>query len=290
MADSTRSTVRLTVAALLGDNIDGTATSATTTTLVNTGDLTNYADSVLIGSYVHIYNGTNGVGQERLVTANTQSTGTLTVATWTQPTGTILYEVHRQWRKDDYNTAINQAINDLRGDNGALVEAVVDTSISLVNTGASTDYIYDLSAVSPLPRYVYNIWMESSTSGIYDDLILPGYYRIEKKTEASATAASKHQLVFNRNLWGPTSGRKLRIEFAGFTDELTNDNTLTLPEHLLPFVTHQAMFYLLDPEGGLGTPGAAHDDKRALRHYQLAEGMRGRLDYRIKAGAKRAPA
>jgi hypothetical protein len=67
----------------------GTATSATSTTLVNTGK--TWTASQWINSQVRIVSGT-GAGQIRTITANT--TDTLTVATWTTtPDATSVYQI-----------------------------------------------------------------------------------------------------------------------------------------------------------------------------------------------------
>lgn len=73
----------------------GTATSATTTTLVNSAK--NWTASQWINYQVRIVSGT-GIGQIRTITANTATT--LTVATWTTtPDATSVYEITGN---DDY--------------------------------------------------------------------------------------------------------------------------------------------------------------------------------------------
>lgn len=245
----------------------------------------NFADDVLIGQMAYINTGT-GIGQERRITDNTQSSGTIQVPTWTAPDTTSQYELHNTWTVDDYNTAVNQAVSDLRGDNGALIEQVADVSLTLTADGTSSSYFYNLPTGL---KWIYGIWYESGTSGVYDYQLTPRSWRLEKLALASSSASSTHQVVLDRGYWQPISGRKLRIVGAGYQAELATD-TATLSEHLLTFVLHQAAFYLLDPLTTTGTPDAETNEKRAVRHFQMAQAQRGGLlEHRVRPGAVQVP-
>lgn len=69
----------------------GTAQSATATTLVMDAAAA-FGDNTLVGATLMAFGSTQGYWQERIVTANTGSTDTLTVDTWpVTPSGTISY-------------------------------------------------------------------------------------------------------------------------------------------------------------------------------------------------------
>ena len=96
----------------LGDLYLGSVTSATTTTVVDTGRYE--PDGAFTGQYFYIYGGT-GKGQERRITNWTQSTQTYTFTTPFNPApdSTSLYEVHKVFTTDEYNQAIRQAVWDI---------------------------------------------------------------------------------------------------------------------------------------------------------------------------------
>jgi len=190
VADYTLAALRIRIARLLGDNVSGTATGGSTTTLVDTAELVNYAGTTagmgdaLFGSYVYI-NGGTGSGQERRISSNTQSSGTITVPTWLAPSTDSTYEIHSQWRVADYNAAINTAINDCIGDGGALVTQVADVSITMTDDNTSASYYLTLPVALRTIKYVIP---EGPISGIYDELPLTfgvDYY-LEKKTAATS--------------------------------------------------------------------------------------------------------
>lgn len=288
MADYTLSALRIRIARLLGDNVSGTATSGSTTTLVDTAELVNYAGTAagmgdaLFGSYVYIWGGT-GAGQERRISSNTQSSGTITVPTWTQPSTDSTYEIHSQWRVADYNAAINMAINDCIGDGGALVTQVADVSITMTDDNTSASYYLTLPVALRTIKYVIP---EGPISGIYDELPLTfgvDYY-LEKKTAATSSSASIPYLVLTRDSSiVPISGKKLRIVGAGYQAEVTTD-TATIAENLVPFIQHQAAYYLLSGRMGLGSPDSQANQRYAQQRLALAEAARSRLEYRASPG------
>lgn len=273
----------------MGDNIEGTATSGTTTTLVDSGELVNWADDVLIGHFVYIYAGT-GIGQERRITDSAQSTGTLTVPTWTAPSTDSTYEIHNQWRVADYNAAINQAIADLWGDTRAMVTLVSNVSLTMTDAGASTDYYYALpTGFRSIHRGA--ILVEGPTADIYDDppLLYGRDWTFEKKTAATSSADAVWNIVISRySSHAPIASRQLRIIGAGSQAELSTDTT-TLANHLLTFVLHRAAYYLLSPMTGTGTPDAQANARRADRHYAESESARTRFDYSVPPGTKQVP-
>lgn len=285
MADVVRSTVRLRLSRLLGDLVTGTATSGSTTTLVDTNELTAYSDDKLIGYHVYIYGGT-GIGKERYITDSVQSTGTITVATWTQPSTDSTYEIHRTWRVGHYNDAINQAINDIRGDGGALVTKAVDVSLSLLSNGTSTSYYYTLPTGF---KFVKELIMESATTSIYDEPIPMDAWTLDKTTAATSSADAVATLVFDRNRWEPISGRKVRILGGGVQAELTDDTTALLSEHLLSYVVNKAAYWLLQSAMGLGTPDAQANARRAQIFLAGAEDARSHFDHKVPPGSKRVP-
>lgn len=69
----------------------GTAQSATSTTLVMDAAAA-FGDNTLVGATLMVYGSNQGYWQERIITANTGSTDTVTVDAWpVTPTGTITY-------------------------------------------------------------------------------------------------------------------------------------------------------------------------------------------------------
>jgi len=107
----TRRTVRSLIAQRIRDFlVEGTATSGSSTTLIDTNNLLAASDDDYIGGWVFIHTGT-GLGQERAITDSTASTKAITVPTWTTtPDSTSQYEIHRRHRVNDYNRAIDAAL------------------------------------------------------------------------------------------------------------------------------------------------------------------------------------
>jgi len=97
---------------MMGDLVvKGTATSASSTTLVDTNNLLFSNDDDLNGTWVGIYEGT-GVGDERAVSDFTASSDTITVVdTWSSTLNTTSdYFVTRRWRPQQYIDAIAGAV------------------------------------------------------------------------------------------------------------------------------------------------------------------------------------
>src|SRR3990167_11433472 len=118
-------TVSLTLPALrrrlarrFDDNINGTVTGGSTTTITMAGDIARFpvTPQYLLGAEVTHINSTNTV-QVRHVTTHAVAGGTvtLTVPTWTTPVNNNTYDVHeiagRGFSKATYEDAINSAID-----------------------------------------------------------------------------------------------------------------------------------------------------------------------------------
>ena len=138
----------------------GTATSATSTTLVQTGK--TWTSSQWINSQVRITGGT-GAGQFRTITANTADT--LTVATWTTtPDATSVYEITGN---DNFLYLLgNNAVTMYRYDIGANTWSTLSPiaaraaapaagmSAHWVHTSSATDWNAESAIVSG--RYIYS--------------------------------------------------------------------------------------------------------------------------------------
>ena len=291
MAGSVRYTVRHRLSRLLGDLVVlSTATSDSATTVTDTVELVNYADDRLIGAYLNIYSATTAKGLERRITDNVQSTGVVTMPTGTDPTGTVLYEIHRSWRVSEYNAAINQAITDVRGDGRAFTTLISDTSITMTDGGTSTDYYIDLpSGFRSIHRGL--IQVEGPTASIYDEqpLRYGVDWTFEKKTAETSSAAPVWQIVINRSAYVPIASRQLRLQGAGSQEEMDDDDTDILYDHLEPFVIQRAAYYLLQSRTRSGTPQSQANAKRAEQHWRESESARTRFDYSPPPGSARVP-
>jgi hypothetical protein len=115
--------MRQQIARRLGDDISGTASGGSTTTLTATGDISRLptSPSALTGAEISTIQGTNA-GQARHITGHSVLAGTvtLTVPTWSAPDSTTTYEIHRLngrgFTKAQYDDAIWSAIDDLEDD------------------------------------------------------------------------------------------------------------------------------------------------------------------------------
>ena len=107
--------LRHTIARLLGDMVvKGTATSGTTTTIVDTANLIHSEDDILNGYEVYVNEGTN-VGSSRIITDFVASSDTITFpAMGSANDTTSKYEIHRKHRIADYERAINMAYETAR--------------------------------------------------------------------------------------------------------------------------------------------------------------------------------
>lgn len=133
-----------------------------------------------------------------------------------------LVEMHQRFTVDEYNQAINLAIEMVAS--RALLNKV-DESVELdTNT-----YQYEISTQF---LYIHKIEMESSTSGVYPTYkpIDPKYWRVLR--------ASTIELEFVKDYWSPTDGRHLRITGLASPSKLDTD-TEACPVNPV-YVVHQA--------------------------------------------------
>lgn len=247
--DRQRYQVRHMIARMLEEIFfEGTATGYNTTTLTDTNELVNWDDSRLVDAFVYLYSATTNADQERRITANVQATGVITVPTWTLPTGTVKYEIHKQLRVKDINEMIDLAVMNRTGAGGALIPRVADTSLTITNNGLAASYYYTIPTGF---RWIEQVLYESDVSGVYDFPVPRAAWanpdNIEKTTAATSSADSVSQLRIDRNRWAmPVTGRKLRIIGGGWQPLLTSDTDL-LAFGLVPYVTHMAAYYLAGP-------------------------------------------
>lgn len=247
--DRQRYQVRHMIARLLEEIFfEGTATAYNTTTLTDTNELVNWDDDRLIDAFVYLYSATTNSDQERRITDNVQSTGVITVPTWTLPTGTVKYEIHKQLRVKDINEMIDLAVLNRVGTGGALIPRAADVSLPITNDSTSNSYYYTIPTGF---RWIENILYESDVSGVYDFPVPRAAWanpdNIEKTTAATSSADSINQIRIDRNRWAmPETGRKLRIIGGGWQPLLAADTDL-LAMSLVPYVVHMAAHYLSGP-------------------------------------------
>lgn len=142
--------LRRRVARRLGDYVALTATAnGTTTTIVDTQRI-NTATQDMTGRVVVSSNGTNS-GLSRFITAQVDATGTLTVAALT--TGTLTNDTFDVYNKrgkgflpTEYDSAINDAINDAYPlgmiEVAATISTVFDSDVPDVTVPASLTYVH----------------------------------------------------------------------------------------------------------------------------------------------------
>ena len=114
-------------------------------------------------------------------------------------------EMHQIFTVDEYNKAINRAIDSVAKE---ALELKVDESITL----ASATYEYDLSTEF---MYIHRVEMESSTSDTFDVVTPWSYWRILPETAP--------RIQFDIDNWAPTVDRKLRITGMASPARLTSD-------------------------------------------------------------------
>jgi hypothetical protein len=152
------------IAARLGDlKLLGVATSATASTLVDSG-LTYLDDDQFNRMHLYIYGGT-GADQARVITDFVSSTGTFTPNTnWTStPDSTSRYEVHQLFSVEEYNRAINEAIDCAAW--YSLVTVLDETISQTTNT-----YEYQLPQELV---YLQEVWQQDSTVDYPEWTLLP---------------------------------------------------------------------------------------------------------------------
>lgn len=103
--------IALELARFMGDlEVEGTATSGTSTTLVDTANLLFENDDDLKGAWVGIYEGT-AIGDERPITASSASADSITCPAFSAtPDTESKYFITRRWRPRQYLDAIASAV------------------------------------------------------------------------------------------------------------------------------------------------------------------------------------
>lgn len=202
---------------------EGTATSGTTTTLVDNANLGQsfFADNYFAGERVYVWKGT-AIGQERIITANTGSSGTLTwVATGTAPDATSQYIIlKRGWTVGQIK---NAWLNAYRQRQIWLTVPKVDTSLTLT-MGSSPVYSYNVPSGFIA---IEHILMEDTVgSGDYLDEITQDEWYISK----SATPAIVFDKAMNDHLGFLIDGARLKLIGRAYDTEPSADSdTISIP-------------------------------------------------------------
>ena len=192
--------VRQYLSGAVGDLIEGTAVSGTTTTLVSTmlRQADDYYNNHKFRCY--IYGGTN-IGAEREISDWVLSTNTLTFAPAFSLAidSTSRYELHRIFFADDYLKAINLAIEDAAL-NGYLLDLIDETVVLVADT-----YEYTLPTTM---YYVHRVTTENeaATGDFYDDGLVDS---------RDWELISSRKIRLNYDRYSITAGKDLRIEGQG---------------------------------------------------------------------------
>lgn len=222
-----------TLAAILKDlaylcgavELEGTATSGSTTTLVDTVRASGYSDDTFNGRRLYIWVGT-GVGQERRVTDFTGSTSTFTFGTGTAPS------TDSQWILLKENWTVGQLrqafINSLLQRREYYMLPKVDESLTLAVTAGVPTYAYTVpSGFATISRIV----REDNVSG--SDFLTPipmdAWY-----INRAATKQIVFEKVANDHWQFIVNGLKLRIVGQQYETEPSADSSsLTIPHAAL---------------------------------------------------------
>jgi len=209
--------MRHSLARRLGDHISGTATGGAAQTLLDAAQLVRYKDNTLIGADLKVYAGT-GAGQSRAVSANTQSTGTLTHAgsAWTVPDATSLYEVHRLCRAAEYDEFLKES---LRWHTRAkkLLNRAEDSALLWV-TG-QRDYTVPTGMVA-----IESVEFSTETGAPDTD-----EYKFIEKDRWYIRQSTTRKLVFNNLSAEPVAGTLIRVTgYAEFADPSADTTTYNL--------------------------------------------------------------
>ena len=141
----TRLKLRGSISELAGDNYGtGTATSGSTTTLVDTNGIHAPSNDDYKGVWAYINEGA-AVGRESFCSASVASSSTLTLVTGTAINATSEYELHRRWRVRQWNDSIDRA---LRASRAMQTNPIQDRTL-VVSTEGTREY--------PLPDGIHTI-------------------------------------------------------------------------------------------------------------------------------------
>lgn len=240
-------------ARMLDDNVLGTATGGSTTTLVD-AVRRKENDSFWVNAWCKCYSGT-GSGQERVLSANTQSTGTLTHAStnWTTPDTTTLYELHQLMSALDYDEYVKDSLRHLS--RGRKLWQYLYDSTSLTWVTDQFDYTVPTGYFALLHIEIQNVTGTPGTDD-YDHIPDDSWHIREDSTR---------KIVFDSRFGQYTNGYKLRL--TGLTEwaEPSSDaDTYALDPYTVA-VTAAAL--LATAQGGR----SGLEDRRVDRLLQLAE-------------------
>lgn len=211
----TRATMWGAVARNLGGvYLDGVAISGSTTTLVDTVNLSGqYADDYLINAWLSIITDAGGAhaapeGQTRRISDFVSSTGTVTVGTaFTAAVGpTDTYRIWAGAPKAEIIDAVSEA---LRAAWPAFYQRVYDTTVEIENK----TYEYDIPATI---EYLVDVEIQGNAAG--------EYYVPVKDWHPLKTGASTRKLVLDP-AHTYTTGYTLRLIGVGPLDAPANDYT-----------------------------------------------------------------
>lgn len=230
----TRLDLRQAIARHLGDCWTGTATSGSSSTLVD-ASLAGMDDEFR-GGYVYLTGGT-GRDQERRITDYVASTGTVTVApNWSvTPDSTTRYEVHKRWRIADYHNALNSVIRAVA--HHALLP-ITDESLTVTS---ATVYEYTIPAGFATLEHVY---ARDSTDTQAD------WQPLERPAPTRVNGQPDWDVVRGRRLLrlrAPFVHEALRLEGQMQPTELLTDRAL-LDVHPSAYVEYQAAALLLSSQ------------------------------------------
>lgn len=201
----------------LGDCVLGTATGGSATTVVD-ATRRKEADNYWAGVWVKLYSGT-GSGQERMLSASTQSSGTLTHASTSfsaEPVAGTLYELHEQMPAEEYDRFLLQALTTLTR-RRKLLAWKYDTSLSWVTN--QWDYTVPSGFVG-----IVNVEI-ATDSGTPDS----DEYKFIPQDQWHIRHDTTRKLVFSQG-WGQfTADYKLRLSgYQEFTDPTLDSDTYNL--------------------------------------------------------------
>lgn len=245
------------LARMLGDLRLGVSTgSNTSTTLKDTGVVEG--DNDWRGAWLAVYAGTSR-GDERQVTSFTQTGGIFTAGTaWTStPDTTSRYEVHRRWSVADYNSAINDAVQEAANE---YLLPITDESVTVTDT---QDYEYAI----PAPFYaVSEVWWEETSQSA------PVWQRLSNQKQQWRVLTGRGIL---RLPAPPSTTTRLRLLGQAQPTALGfDDDVVTVPAD---YLRYKAAALLL-----AGQVHSAPNDPDATlslydRYQQAAEGLLSRL-------------
>ena len=249
--------LRHNLARRVGDHTFGTATGGAAQTLVD-ATRRKERDNVWLGAWLKVYSGT-GSGQERPLSASTQSSGTLTHAAtaWaTNPDNTSLYELHRYYSAADYDEFLKEALRAItRG--RRMLDRTVDESLSW--TTDQYDYTVPAGVVG-ISRIAY-----ATETGTPDS----DEYKFIPNDQWDIRLATTRKIVFSTKFSQPASTTTIRLhgykEFADPSADTTTYNLDAGPIVALAAVLVAESLIPLHPTAHWREFHAA-----ALNHYERA--------------------